>query len=174
MRYCLDTNVFVQAHRTYYAMEIVPGFWDFLKREALNKNICIPKMVFEEIKEGDNLAKWLRGMAQIDGFIEEPDENVYNSFGQIANFVVKNYEKQHVNTFLSCADPWVIAHAKAHGYILVTMEMPKIEERNRRTNLIQGPIKIPNICRHFGVSYQNTYQLLRNLNAKFVLYSEDQ
>ncbi|WP_456325527.1 DUF4411 family protein [Desulfonauticus submarinus] len=85
MRYCLDTNVFVQAHRTYYAMEIVPGFWDFLKREALNKNICIPKMVFEEIKEGDNLAKWLRGMAQIDGFIEEPDENVYNSFGQIAN-----------------------------------------------------------------------------------------
>ena len=58
MRYCLDTDVLVQAHRNYYSMEIVLGFWDFLKREALSGNIFIPWMVFREIRKSkDALAR---------------------------------------------------------------------------------------------------------------------
>ena len=30
--YLLDSNVFIEAHRRYYGMDFVPGFWDWLDR----------------------------------------------------------------------------------------------------------------------------------------------
>lgn len=32
MKYCLDANVFVEAHRRYYAFDIAPPFWRALEQ----------------------------------------------------------------------------------------------------------------------------------------------
>lgn len=32
--FVLDTNVLVEAHRRYYAFDLVPGFWDALVESA--------------------------------------------------------------------------------------------------------------------------------------------
>ena len=38
-RYILDANVFIQAHQTYYAFDICPGFWLALSRQHEAKRI---------------------------------------------------------------------------------------------------------------------------------------
>ncbi|MDZ4158847.1 MAG: DUF4411 family protein, partial [Anaerolineaceae bacterium] len=73
------------------------------------------------------------------------------------------YADDHwIRDFLSGADPWVIAQAKAHNLIVVTMEGHKAtEEVDKSTKRIRGRIKIPNMCGHFGVKWITTFDLLR-------------
>ncbi|WP_448218276.1 DUF4411 family protein [Endozoicomonas sp. 2B-B] len=37
MQYLLDANTFIQAKNQYYAMDICPGYWDWLERERRKK-----------------------------------------------------------------------------------------------------------------------------------------
>lgn len=159
MRYCLDANVYIEAHRRYYAFDIVPGFWDGLERLVEEQIICSPLMVYEEIIDsGDELAQWAK--ANKDNLFLPADDSTQDVFRDIANLVERLYEPQHVQKFLSGADPWVIAHAKAHGLSVVTMESRKIENQTEQGR-VSGKIKIPNVCERFDVAYQNTFALLR-------------
>lgn len=159
MRYCLDANVYIEAHRRYYAFDIAPGFWDGLERLVKAQMICSPLMVYEEIiGSGDELAQWAK--TNKDNLFLPPDDSTQDAFRDIADLVERLYEPQHVQKFLSGADPWVIAHAKAHGLSVVTMESWK-NENQTRTGRVSGRVKIPNVCGRFDVTYQNTFALLR-------------
>ena len=63
------------------------------------------------------------------------------------------------NEFARIADPWLEAYAMANDVDVVTNEVfdPSVKKR----------IKIPNACRHFGVECQDTYAMLRALDAQF-------
>ena len=52
--YVLDTNVFVEAARRYYAFDIVPGFWQMLIDQARIGNIISIDRVKSEIDRGDD------------------------------------------------------------------------------------------------------------------------
>lgn len=161
MQYCLDTNVYVEAHRRYYAFDIAPGFWDGLKLLAERKAVCSPSMVYAELTSSgheDELAKWAK--ANKTALFFDANEAAQDVYSEIANLVVSLYEPQHVQVFLAAADPWVIAHAKAHSLIVVTMEALK-HENQLRTGKISGKIQIPNICRRVGIDYKDTFALLR-------------
>ncbi|MBF0434972.1 MAG: DUF4411 family protein, partial [Magnetococcales bacterium] len=56
----------------------------------------------------------------------------------------------------------VLAIAKAHARkaTVVTHEMPNPESKNR--------VLIPNICKTFNIAYINTFDMLREMAAKFV------
>lgn len=162
MHYCLDTNVYVEAHRRYYAFDIAPGFWDGLLQLGEAQIICSPSLVGEEIMGSDYddaLTKWAK--ANCDLLFVEPDESTQDTYNQIADMVECWYEPQHVQQFLSGADPWVIAHAKAHQMTVVTMESLKNESR-RKTGKVGGKIQIPNVCKYFNVVCLDTFALLRN------------
>jgi len=170
MRYCLDSSVLIQAHRNYYSMDIVPGFWNFLEELASEGAIRVPHSVYEEIKDGrDRLYDWLKRVCDRYTILETPDSAVMRAFQQIADFVIKNYEPQHYTEFLNCADPWVVAHSKANGYTVITMEARKQENRRQDTGRIAGKIKLPNICDKFNVPYNDTFWLLRQYNARLKL-----
>ncbi len=62
--------------------------------------------------------------------------------------------------FLKEADPWLIAHAKDNNYVIVTHERPSQSTTK---------IKIPDICNGLGVKWINTFEMLRDENAKFIL-----
>ncbi len=159
MQYCLDTNVYVEAHRRYYAFDIAPGFWDGLERLVKAQMICSPLMVYEEIIDsGDELAQWAK--ANKDNLFLPPDDPTQDAFRDIADLVERLYEPQHVQKFLSDADPWVIAHAKAHGLSVVTMESRR-DENQSKTGRVSGKIKIPNVCERVGVVPKDTFALLR-------------
>lgn len=159
MRYCLDTNVYIEAHRRYYAFDIAPGFWDGLIRLAEEEMICSPVLVYDEmINSGNALADWAK--MNRDLLFVEADESTQEIYTEIADMVERLYEPQHVQEFLSGADPWVIAHAKAHHLTVVTMETLKNEQKDRNGK-IGGKIHIPNVCKHVAIEYRDTFALLR-------------
>jgi hypothetical protein len=57
--YLLDTNIFIEAHRRYYAMDLCPGFWDCLAHHCQKPRLLSVDRVRNEINEGDKLSRGL-------------------------------------------------------------------------------------------------------------------
>jgi len=167
MEYCLDTSVYTQAFRTYYAFDIAPPFWKALIALAENGIIISPIAVHEELMKGnDELKQWVKLHREI--LFIEPDLKVIEAYRQIVEFANRRYDDAHwIRDFLAGADPWVIAQAKAYSLIVTTMEGNKsIEDVNKYTARFLGKIKIPNMCNHFGIKYISTFELLRTLKIE--------
>jgi hypothetical protein len=150
--------VLVQAKNDYYAFDIAPGFWKVIKRKAEHGSVRSPWKVFEELaKGGDELAEWA-SVAKATPLFVEPDENTQILYGTLASHVMKSYGTPQANAFLAGADPWVIACAMANDGIVVTQEK------------LVGPdskkIKIPNLCKVFGVKCIDSYDLMRELKEQ--------
>jgi len=160
-RYCLDTNVFIQAKNGPYGFDIVPAFWEWLDQQVAAGNIFSSTTVYGELTDGeDELADWVRERRDSGLFIE-PDTIVQQHFRDIADHVQQTYPTPQSQEFLSRADPWVISHAKAENATVVTHEIAVSTNSSK--------IKIPNVCNHFNVESTNPYLMLRDLNARFSL-----
>ena len=151
----LDADVYIQAKNGPYKFERVPGFWEFLAKQFDEGNIKSLKKVYGELTEGsDILASWCRRMRP-RGICVTADKAVQECYGRIANYVHTEYKPHQANEFLRGGDGWVIAHAMATGGVVVAQESPKSKK---------GRIKVPNICRVFGVKCIGTYDMLDRLD----------
>ncbi len=135
----LDTNSFISAKNGPYGFDIAPQFWNFLDQKATEGVIASSRLVYDELHNGaeDELRKWAEARKESGLFIE-PDEDVQAAFQEIANYVKENYPHHQAAEFLDGADPWLIAHAKAHGGRVVTFESLVSADSKKP--------KIPNIC----------------------------
>jgi hypothetical protein len=62
MLYLLDANISITAHNTYYPIDTVPEFWDWLQHQGERGNVKIPLEIMEEVKQGrkgDPLVDWI-------------------------------------------------------------------------------------------------------------------
>ncbi|WP_447046003.1 DUF4411 family protein [Vreelandella sp. H-I2] len=161
MRYLLDANTYIEAKNQYYGMDICPAYWDWLDRQFALGTIASVDMIGRELKEGnDELANWVR--ERPDHFISNDDGLTQTLFADIVQFVVEgDYNPGNRDNFLSKADPWIIAKAKAIGASVVTHEA--VAAANTRK------VKVPNICQQFEVPCLNTFRFLRELEARFFL-----
>ena len=58
--FLLDSNFFIEAHRTSYPFDVVPSFWAKVKELADNgKIISIDKVKKEILQNKDELSEWL-------------------------------------------------------------------------------------------------------------------
>ena len=158
-KYCLDANVLIEAKNGPYGFDIVPGFWDWIDRMVEADVIYSVLAVYDELVSGDDvLASWVKNRRD-SGMFQEPLLSIQERLGVIADYVVANFERQHAQTFLTGADPWVIAQASVDQALVVTREV------------LAGPgskrVKIPNVCINFRVNYTDTYAMLRREGAKF-------
>jgi hypothetical protein len=85
------------------------------------------------------------------------NETVQQCLGTIANHVVVRFKPHQVAEFLIGADAWLIAHAMDGDGVVVTQE----SERSHKAK-----IKIPTICKVFGVRCVDTYKMLDAFGAK--------
>jgi hypothetical protein len=61
MAYLLDSNVYIQAHLSYYGMDLCPGFWQWLeKAHDLGIVITLDKVRDELMKKDDQLSEWAK------------------------------------------------------------------------------------------------------------------
>lgn len=63
MVYLLDANVLITASNSYYALDQVPEYWEWLVYNGNEGNIKIPQEIFEEITVGrkdDLLVDWIK------------------------------------------------------------------------------------------------------------------
>jgi predicted nucleic acid-binding protein len=144
-RYCLDTNVLIQAWQKYYSPKFCPDYWSVLSEMGNQGKIFIPQMVNEEIlRTDDDLSKWLRtskiAVLKIDSNVTNFLKTIYAADPTHKNLVDNTKQR-------SLADPWVIAHAINENATVVTKE-----EKITATNT--NKIKIPNVCDNMGILWR--------------------
>lgn len=160
--FLIDSNILIEAKNRHYGFDFCPAFWDFLDGEIDKTTIFTIKEVYAELSNAnDDLAHWIKDRKDSSFVVTVDDENTQKEFAKIAQYVVSNFSQAEANKFLSVADPWLIAKAKVMEATIVTHEV--YAQPNPKK------VKIPNICVHFGVNYTNPFDMLRNLNAKFVI-----
>lgn len=157
-RYCLDTNVLIQAWQKYYSPKFCPDYWTLLSELGGQGIIFIPQMVNEEIiRTDDDLSHWL---IKSDIPVLKIDTNVTN-FLKVIYAADPSHKNLVDNTKQrSLADPWVIAHAINENAIIVTKE-----EKVTAANTTR--IKIPNVCDNMGIPWINDFELIERLNIRF-------
>jgi predicted nucleic acid-binding protein len=159
-RYLLDTNIFIQAKNLHYGFDFCPAFWEWLTdRNAGGRVASIDKVGDELQAGGDDLSDWAsaRGRA----FFLSPDDPVVPALGRVSAWATsQTYEAAAIATFLQVADYWLVAHALAHDFIVVTHEVPSDSTRK---------IKIPNACIGLCLTCISPYEMLRRERARFVL-----
>ena len=156
MLYLLDANVLITANRTYYPVERVPEFWDWLVECGNRRQVKIPVEMYEEINKGnDDLRRWLRGNRDALVLDEEIDAVL------VERVTVTGYARDLDDEEVERvgADPFLIAHAfrDRERRIVVTTEVskPTLERSNRR---------IPDVCREIGVRCCNTFEFIKALD----------
>ena len=156
----LDSSVFIEGKKGPYGFDIAPQFWAIIDELMAEGRISCPVKVYNELSDGqDDLADWARARRRV-GLFTEPDIPVQKAFREVVAYVARRYpDNQARRRFLDRADPWVIAHAIAHGGTVVSLE-------GRDPDASQQ-VKIPNVCEHFNVPYVNTYQMLRELGVSW-------
>ena len=159
-RYLLDTNIFIQAKNLHYGLDFCPAFWEWMIDENGKGKVASIDKVGDELQAGgDDLADW--ATARGKSFFLPPDEVVLPALGRVSAWATgQTYEPSAIATFLQVADYWLVTHALAHGFTVVTHEVPSDSTRK---------IKIPNSCIGLGIACVSPYEMLRRERARFVL-----
>jgi hypothetical protein len=160
MRYLLDANIFIQGKNRHYGFDFCPAFWLWLETQnAVGKVASIEKVGDELQGHEDDLATWAEGRGP--SFFLPPDEQVLPALATVATWSNGHgFDAAAISTFLQGADYWLVAHALAHGFTVVTHEMPANSAKK---------IKIPNVCVALKVPCVSPYEMLRRERARFVL-----
>ena len=161
-RCVLDSNVFMEAARRYYSFDLVPSFWRSLTDHAEEGAVESIDRVKAEIDRGDDslvawanrdFHRWFISTSQAD-VIEAYGEAMLWAHSQVQFTDAAKAEFSRAEN----ADAWVVAYARAKGYVVVTQEQfdPNIRRK----------IPIPNACRALSVPYVDTFQMLRDLGVR--------
>ena len=154
--YLFDSNVFIQAKNLHYGFDFCPAFWDCLVEQNGTGKVASIDKVVDELQAGDDeLAEWAAAWGE-ELFLP-PDDAVLPALRTVSDWASgRGYRPAAVATFLQVADYWLVAHALAHGCIVVTHEVPADTA---------SKIKIPNACIGLGLRCMSPYEMLRRARA---------
>lgn len=161
--YILDSNIFIQAHRSYYPFDVVPSFWkklEELSHKGVISSIDKVKMEICDRAYPDELANWCADRLP-NNFFKDSSISL-DSYSELVHWTENSYFNQRAkDEFLTTdlADPWLIAVARTNNYTVVTHETSNPNRVSR--------IKIPEPCIHFGVRYIDGIQMFRDLAQSF-------
>jgi hypothetical protein len=150
--YLLDTSVFIQASRNYYALDIVPSFWEAIIYHAEQENILSIDRVKDEIFKGeDPLKTWINAEFST-WFKNTNDEEVLNIYQKLMrwSYSQSQYNDSAKSEFASIdnADAWVISYALAKNCIVSTQETVKKDAKAKiPISKCMPSIQCP-ICKH--------------------------
>ena len=164
--YLLDTNVFIQAHQKWYGLDFCPAFWEWLIDQNGRNRVFSIDQVHNEITRGeDRLVIWAE--ENREGFFLDTSYSELQSFmndiqtwargsGRYGEAALEEFADYDDN-----ADPWLIAYAGIHEWIIVTHERADPERKDK--------VKIPDVCKEFKIDCIDPFKMLRDEGARFVL-----
>jgi hypothetical protein len=155
--YLVDSSSLITAHNTYLALHRVPEFWDWLRHNGANGIVKLPKVIYEEVEDGnDELADWMGEQDSKDALLLD-----------------EAFDPAHVQTAMACyggnlteadlvtigKDPFLVATALVDTVerCVVTAEVSKPGRTGPRRHL-------PNVCADCGVTSMTLVQILSALN----------
>lgn len=156
-RYCLDTNAFVEPWNKYYSIKLCPQYWEILDRLGQQGIVFCADQVKREIeKVDDGLKKWLGARPHL---VRQEAEEVQQ---KVRTILEKFPSLIAVGANRSMADPWVIAHAMVENAVVVSKEY--VATKNQKNSRV----KIPDVCRHFGVLCISDFEFVDEIGVKFM------
>lgn len=163
--YVADTNVFIQAHRSTYPLDVATSFWNLIKQLAEDEKINSIDKVRDEIEENeDELQRWIQTNLSDEFFKDTNQDSILTEYGLMAPWAesrANHYQRGAVDEFLDFynADAWLVAYCKSTGHTLVIQEVSNPNQINR--------IPIPEACIAFDVNYCNMIDMFRELKVRF-------
>lgn len=163
--FLLDSCVFIEAAKRYYAFDLAPGFWDKLMAHAKNEDLFSIDRVKKELEKGrDELTLWAKKDFSF-AFASTNNQEIINQYSLLMNWanLNKQYKPEAKAEFADDenADAWLLAYAKAKNVTIVTEEQLSLDAKGR--------IPIPNVCKEFGIPYINTFGVLRKLGVRLIV-----
>lgn len=160
--YVLDSSVFIEASRRYYAFDLAPKFWESLIELAKNGKIqSIDRVKKPELERGkDQLAIWADKNFS-HAFASTNNNTIVESFSEIMSWVYmqSQFMESAKADFANGADGWLIAYAKVNNCVVVTQEVLAPDSRKK--------VPIPNVCKQFNVTFKDTFEMLRDFGVRF-------
>ena len=163
--FLLDANVLITAHNTYYSIEQVQEFWEWLKHMGETNQLKMPLEIYEEIKGGgtdeekDALYAWITNddnKAAI--LLEEPADPAV-----VQQVIEQGYAADLTDDELEeiGRDPFLVAYGLADlaNRCVATTEVSK-PSRQRQNR------KLPDVCSTFGVKCCDTFSLTKQLGFR--------
>ena len=160
--FALDANVFIEAHRRYYAFDIAPMFWRSLVGHAASGRLESIDRIKVELERGrGELAAWATREFS-NAFVPTDEDDVVDSYKGIMQWVYaqRRFSDGAKAGFAGGADGWLVAYARVKGRVIVTHEV--LDQNARRK------VPIPNVCEVFNVSYVNTFEMMRELGMRWI------
>lgn len=163
--YVVDSNFFIEAHRSSYPLDVALSFWNKVKQLAVDgKIISIDKVKNELYDRNDALETWCKANLP-NNFFKDSSE-VMLAYGQVsawANSRREHYNTNALNEFLDAdeADAFLVAYALTDPdqRIIVTHEISQPEMRRK--------VKIPEPCNALNVSFIKVMDMFRQLSETF-------
>ena len=112
--FLLDANIFITAHRSYYALNLCPGFWECLIYYFhTGRILSIDRVRSELTGQGDALSLWVAGVPE-GLFAASLEETVTDAYREVMRWVYANvqFSSQAKDEFSRGADGWLAAYAK--------------------------------------------------------------
>jgi Domain of unknown function (DUF4411) len=162
MLYLLDANVIITAKDSYYAIDQVPEFWEWLIHHAEAGRIKMPSEILDEVNPGndknDPFYEWRRDKANVDALllVEDVDQALLQRvFEEGYAPDLTDHEVEVIGR-----DPFLVAYAMANAQrTVVTTEVS-------RPGKLRQNRKIPDVCDHFGTRWINPFELNRELGFR--------
>lgn len=162
MLYLLDANVLITAKDSYYPVDAVPEFWEWLEHRGSRGDVKIPLEIFEEIKEGpkrperDLLFDWIQQTHVRQALLL--DEAVDLALVQRA--VNQGYAPDLTDSEVDelGRDPFLVAYGLADPARrrIVTAEASRPSKRRQNR-------KVPDVCGDLGLSWCGPFEFYRQL-----------
>ena len=159
--YLLDTNVFIESYKKYYAPDLVSTFWQHLDEKSREGTVRSIDKVKDEIRPHNQfLTDWTnKNFVKWESVHNDETMNKYKKImAWSTNHTKFNQRAKDEFALYKNADPWLIAHAMATESTVVTEE--------KRDDYKTGKISIPNACLEFDIKFMDTFQMLRELQIK--------
>ena len=156
MAYVLDACTLIEAKNRYYSFRVCPGFWDWLLLERERGNVLSIEAVRDELEDPD-AKEWADDHAT---FFDSNDDS---RVAVVSSWVYSQsrFTQAAREAFLRKADPRVISYALARGHVLVTQERPAPQSKKK--------VMIPDVCDAIDVVWKDTFQVLGELRARFIM-----
>jgi hypothetical protein len=161
--YLLDANVLIDAHNKYYAMDMVPEFWEWLLHMAGEKTVAMPLETFEEVRGGadakrDLLNEWLCRDDVEETLVLDEDLDTA-ALRTVMNAYAPDLDDREIEQI--ARDPFLISYGLVdrRSRVVVSNEVSKPSK-------IRANRKVPDVCRTVGVTCCDTFAMLRALGFR--------
>lgn len=165
MLYLLDASVLITANNSYYPVDQIPEYWEWLLHMGQSGRIKIPLEIFEEIKDGpkdagkDLLFSWIQQDESKKALILDEQVDIAN----VQTVVITGYGADLTDDEVEQIgrDPFLVAYAMTHkeDRCVVTVEVSKPSKKRHNRHL-------PDVCKDVGVRWCDPFVLNRDLGFR--------